>query len=150
MLLKENLATQIVWKIGLIYRLHMQNVSGVNEKYGLYPGQSRILHTIAEMNGSIQKEIAAKLNITPASLTVSIKRLQKVGIVEKSPDAIDLRNNRIFITEKGQGIRSDSVSELIQGDNALLNGFSSADVEQLVSYLTRLQINLEKAKELAL
>lgn len=146
MLLKENLATQLAWKIGLIYRLHMQNISGINERFGLYPGQSRILHTIAEMDGSTQKEIADKLNITPASLAVSIKRLQKAGIVVKEADPTDLRNNRIYITNKGREIREAGVSELIRTDNQLIKGFSPQEVRQLEDFLTRISVNLKDAK----
>lgn len=147
MLLKENLATQIAWKIGLIYRLHIQNISSIYENYGLYAGQTRILHTIAEMSGSTQKEIAERLDISPPSLAVSIKRLQKAGIVEKAADNSDLRNNRIFITEKGRQIQAETVSELIKVDNYLLNGFSPAETQQLVAYLTRIYTNLKEAKD---
>lgn len=148
MLLKENLATQLAWKIGMIYRLHMQNISCVHENYGLYAGQSRILHTIAEMDGSTQKEIADKLNVTPASLAVSIKRLQKAGIVDKTADMVDLRNNRIFITEKGRQIQLDSVSELIKVDNVLLNGFNPSECRQFEALLTRVYENLKEANDL--
>ena len=146
MLLSENPATQFAWKIGTIYRLHMQKITGVYENYGLYPGQSRILHTIAEMNGSTQTEIAAKLNISPASLAVSIKRMQKVGLVEKVVDKSDLRNNLISITEKGIKVQADSITELIMFDNNLLSGFSSDEIQQLDGYLTRVCANLKGAK----
>lgn len=147
-LLKENLATQLAWKIGMIYRLHMQNVSGIIENYDLYPGQLRIMHTIAEMNGSTQKEIAAKLNVTPASLAVSIKRLQKAGIVDKAADKVDLRHNRIFITEKGSKVQSDSMSELIRIDNFLLSGFSPEETNHFEAYLTRVYTNLKEVNDL--
>jgi DNA-binding MarR family transcriptional regulator len=147
-LLKENPATQLAWKIGKIYRLHMQNISGVNENYGLYQGQSRILETIAEMNGSTQKELADTLSISPASLAVSVKRLQKAGVVEKTADQADLRNNRIYITEKGQKIQKDSMSEFIRFDNTLLAGFEPGEIKELDAFLTRIQTNLEDAKSL--
>ncbi len=147
MLLKENLATQLAWKIGMIYRMHIQNISGVLESYDIYPGQSRIMHKIAEMSGSTQKEIADKLSITPASLAVSIKRLQKAGIVDKAADKIDLRTNRIFITEKGRDIQAACVTELVRVDNFLLKGFSPEETNQFEAYLTRVFANLKDANE---
>ena len=146
MLLKDNPATRLAWKIGMIYRLHMQNISGVNENYGLYPGQSRILHTISELNGSTQKELADSLNISPASLAVSVKRLEKAGIVAKAADTSDLRSNRIFITEKGKQIQAESMSELIRFDNQLLQGFGPEEIGRLDEYLTRIQANLREAR----
>ena len=145
MLLKDNPATQLAWKIGQIYRLHMQNIAGVNENFGLYPGQGRILHTIAELNGSTQKEIAEKLNISPASMAVSIQRMQKAGVVEKVADKVDKRSNRIHITNRGRRTMTDSLSEFIRFDNTLLNGFAPEEISQLDAYLTRIQANLNKS-----
>jgi DNA-binding MarR family transcriptional regulator len=146
MRLKDNPATQLAWKIAMIYRLHMQNIAGVTEHYGLYPGQSRILNTISEMGGSTQKEIADRLDISPASIAVSIKRMQKAGIVEKTADEHDLRNNRISITEKGWQIQAESQPEFMMFDNCLLKGFSPGEIGQLDDYLTRIQANLREAK----
>ena len=148
MQLKDNPATQLAWKIATIYRLHMQNIAGVTENFGLYPGQTRILNTIAEMDGSTQKELAEQLNISPASMAVSIKRMQKTGIVEKAADAQDLRNNRIFITEKGRRIQTESLPEFIAFDNQLLKGFGQEEISRLDGYLARIQANLKEAKHL--
>jgi DNA-binding MarR family transcriptional regulator len=146
MILSENPATQIAWKIGMIHRLHMQNIAGINENYGLHSGQLRILHTISVMNGATQKELADRLNITPASLAVSVKRMQKAGIVEKVADQTDLRNNRIYATEKGRRIQTDSLAEFIAFDNSLLEGFSPEEFRQLDDYLLRIQNNMKEAK----
>jgi DNA-binding MarR family transcriptional regulator len=148
MLLKENPATQMAWKIGVIYRMHMQNIMRVNEKYGLYPGQSRILHTVSELDGSMQKELADRLGVSPASMAVSIKRMQKAGLLAKSADMNDLRSNRICVTEKGRRIQADSISDFINHDNRLLKGFGPAEIAQLDDYLTRLQVNLKEARNL--
>jgi DNA-binding MarR family transcriptional regulator len=146
MTLSENDATQIAWKIGMIYRLHMQNIAVINENYGLYSGQTRILHAISQMNGATQRELADRLNITPASLAVSVKRMQKAGIVEKVADKADLRNNRIYITDKGRQIQTESLSEFIAFDNILLNGFSTEEIRRLENYLLRIHKNLKEAK----
>jgi DNA-binding MarR family transcriptional regulator len=148
LLLSENAATQIAWKLGMIYRLHMQNIAGINENFGLYSGQTRTLQAISEMNGATQRELADRLNITPASLAVSVKRMQKAGIVEKVADQTDLRSNRIHITEKGRKILSESLSEFIRFDNSLLIGFSPEEMRQLDAYLLRIHKNQKEAKAL--
>lgn len=145
-LLKENPATQLFWKIDIICRQHLQIIAGVSESYGLYPGQSRILHTISEMSGSTQKEIAERLDISPASMAVSIKRLQKAGLVEKAADQKDLRHNRISVTEKGRRLLMETLSDFIRYDNRLLEGFGPEEMRQLDLFLTKLQSNLKEAK----
>ena len=56
-----------------------------------------------------------------------------------------MRSNRIFITEKGERIRKDSLSEFIRYDNSLVRGFSPEEIAQLNDYLTRIQVNLKEA-----
>jgi DNA-binding MarR family transcriptional regulator len=148
-LLKDNPSTQVAWKIRDINHLHMQNIMGIIENYGLHSGQPRILHTIANMNGSTQKEIADKLQISPASLAVSIKRLQKAGLLEKVTDESDLRVNQIYLTEKGRKVQSESLADLIAFDNYLIEGFSPDEISQLDSFLCRIYTNLKKAEESA-
>ena len=101
MLLKDNPATQIAWKIGIIHRLHSQKISGVSEDFGLHPGQTRILSTVGEMNGSTQKELADLLRITPPSMAVSIKRMQKAGLVEKAGRSGGFAQQQDFYHRKG-------------------------------------------------
>lgn len=148
-MLKDNPATQLAWKIRDIHHLHMQNIMGIIENYGLHSGQPRILHTIAEMNGATQKAIANKLQSSPASLAVSIKRLQKAGLLEKVTDESDLRINQIYLTEKGKKVQSESLADLIMFDNYLLDGFSPEEILQLDSFLCRIYTNLKKVEESA-
>lgn len=145
MRLDENPATRIAWKISDIYRLHLQNIKGVNERCGLYPGQTRILHFIAEYNGSTQNELADLLGVTPPSIAVSIKRMQKAGLVEKAADDADMRINRIYVTEKGKKIHIESMSDFMMCDDRLLKGFTPEEIERLGEYLTRIEANLKDA-----
>ncbi|CAG7596580.1 hypothetical protein PAESOLCIP111_00089 [Paenibacillus solanacearum] len=68
----------------------------------VYPGQPPLLKALVERDGQSQKELAERMNITPATLTVMLGRMEKTGMVVRRPDEADQRVSRVFITEKGR------------------------------------------------
>ena len=109
---------------------------------GVYFGQPPILEYLAQYGAATQNELAKALNVSPASVSVSLRRMQKSGLIEKAADETDLRCNRMNLTEKGR-----EQHEYIHGcfeeiDRKLYAGFSAAELETLESLLTRLCDNL--------
>jgi DNA-binding MarR family transcriptional regulator len=140
----DNPATRVAWKIRDIQHRHMLMIQNILERYGLHFGQPRILYTVMTMNGAVQKNIAEKLQISPASLAMSIKRMQKAGLLEKVIDEKDLRTNQIRITAKGLQVHKDSLAEVTTSDHQMLAGFSPEEIAQLNDYLERIYQNLSQ------
>lgn len=69
---------------------------------GLHPGQHMLLGLLDERGGCSQRELAKLLDCSPASVGVSVKRLERVGYVKKLPDKNDLRFSRIELTRQGR------------------------------------------------
>lgn len=140
----DNPATRIAWKIRDIERRHLQMIQGILERFGLHFGQPRILHTVKTMNGAPQKEIAEKLQISPASLAMSIKRMQKVGLLETVHDQKDMRVKQVRITAKGIRVQEDFHAAATASDRHMLTGFSAAELARLEDYLERIYQNLKR------
>ncbi|MGN0519768.1 MAG: MarR family winged helix-turn-helix transcriptional regulator [Candidatus Fimenecus sp.] len=109
---------------------------------GVYFGQPPILDYLAKNGTGTQNEIAKALHVSPASVSVSLRRMQKAGLIEKAADETDLRCNRMSLTEKG-----NEQHEYIHGcfeeiDRRLYADFSAAELETLEQMLTRLCDNL--------
>lgn len=90
-----------------------------------------------------QKEIAAKLGISAPTVAISIKRMEKAGLVQKIADETDLRRNLITLTEKGQQIIDESQTVLDKIDEEMLDGFPPQEKEQLKILFLRIIYNLE-------
>lgn len=108
----------------------------------VYFGQPPVLDYLSEHGASTQKELSDALSVSAASIAVSIKRMQKSGIVEKVNDEIDLRCNRITLTEKGKDqlkIIHDCFDSI---DAKMFKGFSEEELCLLESYFDRIITNL--------
>lgn len=134
--------TLIAWKIRDVHHLHMNYLQNILSNYGLHIGQPRILHTIRKLDGATQKEIADHLNISPASLATSIKRMEIYGMLNKITNRSDLRRNSVQLSAKGTRVLEDSFNELAEVDSNMVKGFSKEELVQLSQFLDRLNNNL--------
>ncbi|MEA4964625.1 MAG: MarR family transcriptional regulator [Oscillospiraceae bacterium] len=117
------------------------------EKYEISPaGNPQILFTLwhkAENTAVSQKEIADRLGISAPTVAVSIKRMEKSGLVHKVADESDLRRNLITLTEKGREFIQDAQAVFDSIDEGALRGLSEQEREQLRTLFLRIVSNLE-------
>jgi DNA-binding MarR family transcriptional regulator len=99
-----------------VKKLQHNRVVKLYERLGLYYGQPPILSVLWEYDGSTQTELARKLRLTPATVTVTLKRMEKSGLVKRKPDEQDSRVSRVYLTEKGWGLKEpvNKVSKQIE------------------------------------
>ncbi len=67
-------------------------------KSKLYSGQPRILTILSSNEGCTLKELSAMCHIGMPSLSVSVRNMEKTGLVRKGSG---LRNQQLFLTEEG-------------------------------------------------
>lgn len=114
---------------------------------GLYVGQLPIIEYIARHNGCSQVEIADTLHLSPASVAISTKRLQKAGIIDKAVDDANLRSKKLTITDKGLEM-SKKCRELFDSlDKRLFATFEESELVQLKGYLDRLIANISDEQD---
>lgn len=134
--------TRLLWKFKDVHHLHGSLIQAVLAGLGLHFGQPRILFTVEDMQGATQKELAEKLQVTAASLAMSLKRLQKAGFLEKSADDQDLRRNKIVLTEKGRQASQACRRTFGHVDARMFQDFTPAELEQFRSFLQRIEANI--------
>jgi DNA-binding MarR family transcriptional regulator len=93
---------------------------------------------------SSQKNIANFLHVTPATITVSLKSMERLGYITRNNDTGDMRKKQILITEKGREAvkKIDDVFQTI--DLGMYKGFSPEERAQISHFYTKMIENLEK------
>lgn len=90
-----------------------------------------------------QKEIADRLGISTPTVAISVKRMEKAGLLHKVSDESDLRRNLITLTEDGKR-QVDEAQNVFEGVyTKMFEGFSPEDCERLKAYFLRIISNLE-------
>ncbi|CAM2851231.1 MarR family transcriptional regulator [Hathewaya histolytica] len=122
-----------------VEKVHYKRIHMLLEEIGLYPGQPHLLLALQLEEGQSQKELADKMKIKPATITVMIKRMEKEGLVERIQDTEDQRISRVYLTEKGKDKCKEvyRITEILEGE--CFKGFTTE--EQIL--LRRLFINMK-------
>ena len=74
----------------------------VLERHGLSIPQFDILATLGFEQGITQQELAERLLVTKGNICGMIDRMEANGWVERRPDPVDRRANRLFLTRQGK------------------------------------------------
>lgn len=125
-------------------RLHRALLDSIVFDMGLYSSQPFLLFMLQQNKNPTQKEIADMLNVSPASIAVTIKRMEKAGLIKRVIDDKDNRCNRITITSKGKKLANDCKKKLGEIDNYMYNGFSEQEQQQLLDFYKRIEANIKQ------
>lgn len=112
------------------------------EKWGLTPSQAGILLVLNKRGALSQRELADLTGVKPSSMTVAVRKLEKLGYVTRECDQEDLRISRIRLTEAGRDCIAAAREIITQTENELLQGFTQEEKLLLRRFLIQMQNNL--------
>lgn len=104
-----------------------------------------VLLDLLEKNGTCsQIELARMLRVSPASIAVSLRRMERVGVVRRKPVPGNLRANSVELTDLGLQYAKRAREILHLTVQNMLTGFSHEEFEQLLSLSSRMCGNLRQ------
>ncbi|WP_248931044.1 MarR family winged helix-turn-helix transcriptional regulator [Paenibacillus hamazuiensis] len=130
--------------MGHVMKLHRHHIHVLLQDYEVYPGQPPLLMRLLERNGQSQSELAAKMRVKPATLTVMITRMQKNGLLERKPDPRDQRVSRVFLTEKGLEVAGKVKEAIHASEQKCFEDFREEEKLLLRRFLLHMHDNLSK------
>lgn len=130
-----------------IFRLHRLAIERRVRQTGVYRSQHQILMFIAANPDATQKEIARLHETSPATIAVSLKKLEKAGYIRRVVDQEDNRCNRLQVTEKGQLVVNQSYVIFRQIEEEMFAGFSQEDFRDLDQFLGRINRNINRMNQ---
>ena len=89
-------------------------------------------------------DITNKNTLTAKTASVSVKRMEKSGFVEKRPDAQDARITRLYLTEKGIAATENIREKMEAQESIITDGFTHEEVMTLSALLDRVFLNLTR------
>lgn len=139
----HNIETDVAWLMKDVESAKLIILGENLSHYGLHVGQPRLLHLIKTNPGSTQNQIAKMLRVSPSSLSMSIKRLEKQGLVKRLTPDNDQRRNELYLTGEGERVSKACKDVVLDMHDHLLSGFDEAEKIALKSYLIRMLENAE-------
>lgn len=138
-MVEKDIMVQIKGMHHRIKRFMQQNISD----YNLTFGQLRLLLVINKYPDASQKELAEMMKFTQGAMSLAVKRLIELDMIKQVPLELDMRYNRLVVTDKGQSMIDNYEEELEEIDREMLKGFSDEELEVLSLFLGRINSNLD-------
>lgn len=130
-----------------VIRMYYGRMQAQLAEVGIYRGQPPIMGLLYQHDGMSQKEMAGALNLSPATMTVTLKRMEKAGLVRREMDEHDQRILRVHLSEQGRQMWLKSADQIRAVTEELMEGFTPEEEQQMREYLYRIARNMERAVE---
>ncbi len=83
-------------------RLHSNHTERHLAQFGIHSGQGSILSALDILGPCSQKELADFRQVSPATISVMLGRMESRGLIRRAPSDEGGKRNQIFLTEEGQ------------------------------------------------
>jgi DNA-binding MarR family transcriptional regulator len=134
----EELAVRTWIQLVRTFNRMERRLEQVLERHDLSIPQFDILATLGFEQGITQQELAERLLVTKGNICGMIDRMEANGWVERRPDPLDRRANRLFLTRRGKtrlGRTTPDEQALVK---EIMGALKPAELQTLYQLLDRL------------
>lgn len=128
-----------------VAKLHHQLARQVMRRSGLHPGQELIMMHLWEHGPRRQVDLIRLLDSDAATMTRSVRRLERAGFVRRHPCTTDRRAIIIEATPASQALRAEVENLWPRLEELTMAGFTELERAGAVELLGRLEANLLRA-----
>ncbi|MBR6020453.1 MAG: MarR family transcriptional regulator [Lachnospiraceae bacterium] len=132
-----------------LYYAHRSYNTRYYQALGLTPGQPKVLNVLFEEEGYLQKDLAARCRVEPATMTSLLAKMEKQDMIKKETVYVSggKRAYAVYLTDHGRKLARQVVDKAAQADRIALSGMSEEEVESLISLMRRARNNIESELE---
>src|SRR3954468_17743264 len=98
---------------------------------GFGVGQLPVLVALQDGKASTQRDLARFAKVEQPPMAQMLARMERDGLIERTPDPADGRSRRIMLTEAARESMPEAIATLFQGNREALDGFTRQESEQL-------------------
>ena len=111
---------------------------------GFSPGQFPVLLELWQEDGLTQKQLLDKLEVEQATLANTLARMERDGLIQRTPHPNDRRAQIITLTSLGRELEVQAVEAASEADAALFSGFRRFERELMIEYMRMIVENARK------
>jgi DNA-binding MarR family transcriptional regulator len=145
-LLEKSDATPSMF-INDISKMFKCTVHRETEREGISHGCQKMLMLLAHNDGITQLDIVKGTRLSAPTVSVALAKMEADGLVVRKTDKHDLRQVRVYITDKGRETDEFMRSKFKETEEIMLRGIPKEEQEQLISTLRKILINMIESEE---
>ncbi len=121
----------------LMARLFARHLLRRIKPLGIVPGQFPALLALWERDGQTQKELVAQLDIEQATMANTLARMERDGLVQRTPHPTDARAQQVWLTAYSKSIRDSAYAAAMDTNVAALSRLDDGERAMFVDLMGR-------------
>ncbi|MCZ8313624.1 MarR family transcriptional regulator [Phreatobacter sp.] len=115
---------------------------------GMTLAQFTVLNHFVRLGGSKRpSDLARAFQVTKATMTSTLQRMEPKGLVAIVPDDTDGRGRKVTITDAGRAMRADCIARLAPVLAAVLSATGEAAFAESLAPLARIRETLDRMRD---
>lgn len=136
-----NAKSEVFRALGEVVRTIRSRVDRALQQSHLRLGQYQVLRHLWDDDGLTPREIADRLAVEMPTVTRTVQRMVRDGLVERQAHPDDARSVRICLTKRGHDLHPQLAEIIAEQTEHVLRGFSPQERATFVAMLERIAEN---------
>jgi DNA-binding MarR family transcriptional regulator len=142
-------AKEVTGRIIRLASLFHQANAEVFEPLGLNDGDYGVLATLRRAGTPFEltpSELARRRMMTSGGMTAALDRLERKGLIARSPNPADRRGSLVRLSDDGRSVIDRAMEQHAQTEQRLVRGLAATDRRKLGDLLRVLLLSVEPAE----
>lgn len=139
--------TSLGYQINHLARLLAQALRDQIEPLGVVPGQFAQLLALYETDDLTQTDLCARVRIEQPTMANTLARMERDGLINRTPDPADGRRSRITLTRHARQMRTKLVAAARTVNATATAGLDADEIAAFMSTAAQIIANLDPITE---
>ena len=112
------------------------------EKIGMRYSYRHVLKPLMENDSLTQLELVNITNLKAPTISITLRNMEREGIVSRRKNDTDRRETHVAITDKGKKMYKKVLEALAKAEKTMLNGITEKELKAMRTTLSKMSSNL--------
>lgn len=113
------------------------------ERIGVRYSYRHIMRPLMENDSLTQLELVKITHLKAPTISITLRNMERDGIVRREKNGLDRRETHVFITDKGKKMYAKMLIALEKAENTMLNGLNEKELRAMRATLEKMSGNLK-------
>ena len=125
--------------------LYGEFIGAEMERIGMRYSYRYVLNPLMENESLTQLELVRITGQKPPTISITLRNMEREGIVERAKNGGDKRETHVSLTEKGKKMYAKVLASLEKMEKVVLKGISEKELNAMSSTVEKMKKNIETA-----
>jgi len=131
------------YQVRITHRAFQRALQNSIAPNGITAGMWWFMRVLWEEDGLTQRQLSQRVGMMEATTVTALNNMERAGVIRRVRNAEDRRKMNVFLTARGRALRDDLLPLAAEVNAAGLRGLSKQEVNQLLTLLRRVRVQLE-------